>query len=68
MKYFGVIFKIFNPHLSGKILGIISILLFNLFSSGQILSMSTLSISRHIELIYEYIKYKLQVKDETIID
>lgn len=34
-------------------------------SSGQILPMNTLSISRQVELIYEHIKYKLQVENQT---
>ena len=62
MKHFEVVFKIFNLHLSGKIREEFYLIdCLSVFSSGQILPMSTLSISRHIELIYEYIKYKLQV-------
>jgi hypothetical protein len=66
MKHFEIVFKIFNLHSSGKIQ---DEFIFNHsidFSSGQILPMSTLSISHHVELIYEYIKYKLQVKKNMI--
>ncbi len=65
MKHFEVVSKISNHHSNGKIQ---EELLFNHSfdcSSGQILPMTTLSISQHVELISENIKYKLQVEKTT---
>ena len=61
MKHFEIVFKISNHHLSGKTQEEYFLNHSIDFSRGQILPMSTLSILHHVELICEYIKYKLQV-------